>query len=63
MHLYPSDGEPETGRPQRLAGEQTLHQMAKFFTKFIIKEGRKRGESEKGRFERGREGESWLFQD
>lgn len=62
----PGDGEPETGGPQRLAGEQTLQQRAnKFFIQIYYKRREEKGrESErKGRFERGKEGESWLFQD
>lgn len=56
----PGDGEPETGGPQRLAGEQTLQQMAnKFFIQIYYKRREEKGrESErKGMFERGREGE------
>lgn len=49
--------------PRGLLVSKPCIKWQSFFTKFIIKEGRKRGESEKGRFERGREGESWLFQD
>lgn len=61
----PGDGEPETGGPQRLTGEQTLQQMAIFFIQIYYKRREEKGrESErKGRFESGREGERWLFQD
>lgn len=60
MTCNPGDGESETGEPQRLAGKQTLYQMAKCFTKIYYKREEKGRESERKGEVGEREGRSEL---
>lgn len=45
----PGDGEPETGGPRGLLVSKPCNKWQFFLFKYIIKEGKKRGESLRGR--------------